>query len=449
MSFATAITLWLTIASLIQSKHPAPVSPQPAAQYITAAFDMHPLVAFSEPGHGASGTKEFLASLIRYPGFAGTVNDIVIECGNARYQAIADRYFAGKAVGRDELRQIWENTTVVSGIWQLPMYEEILADIRTFNMTLPEERRIRVLLGDPPIDWNVVRGPADEDMNDWRDAHFAWIVEEQVIKKGRKALLWIGGAHTSRRVVMPDSLIHLLDRRFPNRTLVVHSVDRDQVSPSVKARLGRWPSPFVSHVRDTWLGQLDVREVGHRLSRGIVQDDIDAVVFWDSTTSPTDEPGRNDGLIDAGSELRRRQQLAEATLPFRGGKIRFKANSASLTAESRPSLDAVLAELRRDVGLNLLVKAFADAREANGRQLSMERARRVAAWLMARGVKPTRLVARGCGSSRALWVGDTEEERAANRRAELVRNSDLEGCNPPSSFAISPTTSFDKPTTES
>jgi outer membrane protein OmpA-like peptidoglycan-associated protein len=435
-SVATAIMLWLATGHLIRSPQPAPASPQPAGQYITAAFATHPLVAFSEPGHGASGTKEFLASLLRYPGFAGTVNDIVIECGNARYQGIADRYFAGQAVGRDELRQIWENTTVVSGIWQLPMYEEILADIRAFNMSLPEKRRIRVLLGDPPIDWNRVRGPADEDMNDWRDAHFAWIVEEQVMKKGRQALLWIGGAHTDRRVVMPDSLIHLLDRRFPHRTLVVHSVNRDQVSPSVKASLGRWPAFFVSPVRDTWLGQLDVRELGHRLSRGIVQDDMDAVVFWESTSPPTDEPGRNDGVIDASRELRRRQQLADATLPFRGGKIRFEANSASLTAESQPSLNAVLAELRRDMGLSLLVKAFVDAREANGRQLSMERARRLAAWLTTHGVKPTRLVARGCGSSRALWVGDTEEERAANRRAELVRNSNSEGCYPPSSFAF-------------
>ena len=85
-------------------------------------------------GHGASGTREFFASLIRYPGFAGTVNDIVIECGNGRYQELADRYFAGQAVARDELRQIWDNTTMVSGIWQVPMYEEILADIRAFNM---------------------------------------------------------------------------------------------------------------------------------------------------------------------------------------------------------------------------------------------------------------------------------------------------------------------------
>jgi hypothetical protein len=30
---------------------------------------------------------------------------------------------------------------------------------------------------------SVVRGPADEDMNDWRDAHFAWVIEQQVLEK--------------------------------------------------------------------------------------------------------------------------------------------------------------------------------------------------------------------------------------------------------------------------
>ena len=95
-----------------------------------------------------------------------------------------------------------------------------------------------MLLGDPPIDWSVVRGPADEDMNDWRDAHFAWAVEEQVMKRGRRALLWIGGAHLSRQVLFPDSLIHLLDRRFPGQTLVALSIDRQDVDPRVSDRLG-------------------------------------------------------------------------------------------------------------------------------------------------------------------------------------------------------------------
>jgi hypothetical protein len=228
---------WLAALLLLQSSGPA-LPLQPAVQYITAAFASHPLVAFSEPGHGSAGTKEFFAALIRHPGFAGTVTDIVIECGNARYQAVADRYFSGQVVQRDELRRIWENTTIVSGVWQLPMYEDILADIRAVNLTRPADQRIRVLLGDPPIDWATVRGPADEDMNDWRDAHFAWVVEEQVLKKGRRALLWIGGAHISRGVILPDSLIHLLDRRFPNRTHVVQSLDADRVAASVKDRLG-------------------------------------------------------------------------------------------------------------------------------------------------------------------------------------------------------------------
>src|SRR5262249_53741779 len=162
------------------------------------------------------------------------------------------------------------------------------------------------------------------------------------------------------------------------------------------------------------------------------EDDIDAVLFWE--TSPSTDGSFSNGSADAVSdELTRRQRLAQATLPFRGSKIRFQKDRAAFTPESEDALNAVIAELRRDGGLALLVKAFADAREANGSQLSEERAGRVVAWLTARGVSPARLVARGCGSSRALWTGETEEQRGANRRAELVRNSPREGCTPPSS----------------
>lgn len=424
------VAIVAVLAGAEPSRFPQVPPAEPAAQFIAAAFKRHPLVTFSETGHGASGTKEFFAALIRHPGFAGTVTDIVIECGNARYQAIADRYFAGQPVAHDELRRIWENTTVVSGVWQLPMYEELLADIRAFNMTLPQQQRIRVLLGDPPIDWTVVRGPADEDMNDWRDAHFAWVVTEQVMKKGRKALLWIGGGHTSRKVIFPDAVIHILDQRFPGQTLVVDSIDRVRVSPAVAARLGTWPSLSASSVRGTWLGQLDVREIGHQLSRGRVEDDVDALVFW----NPAPASGEGPAAHSAPDELRRRQQLAHTTLPFRGGKIRFQADSARLAAQSEQALGAVLAELNRDVGLQLVVKAFADAREKDVLALSQERAKEVVRWLTTRGVNPKRLIAKGCGSSRALWFGDTEEERAANRRADLVRDSPRQDCTPPSSF---------------
>ena len=212
-------------------------------------------MAFSEPRHGAGGTREFLKTLVHHPRFAGAVNDIVVEFGNARFQALADRYVFGEPVAREELKQIWEDTTIVSGVWTAPMYEGMLADIRALNESLPPSRRVRVLLGDPPIDWSVVRGPADEDMNDWRDAHFAWVVEEQVMKKHRRALIWIGGAHISRQVRFPNSLIHLLDRRFPNQTLVALSIDRQEVDQETAARLGQWRSLAAAPVAGTWFGR--------------------------------------------------------------------------------------------------------------------------------------------------------------------------------------------------
>lgn len=423
-------------AGVAQSQ-PSDLSPMPAAKYITDAFDRHPLVAFSEPRHGASGTKEFLASLIRQPGFAEKVNDIVVEFGNSRYQDVVDRYISGEPVAHDQLKQAWENTTVATGVWMAPMYEDVLREIRAVNRTLPPSRRIRVLLGDPPIDWNVVRGPADEDMNDWRDAHFAWVVEEQVMKRGRKALIWIGGAHVSRGVMFPESLIHLLDRRFPNKTLVVVAVDPREVEPQVSARLRNWPSMSAAAVRDTWLGRLNARAIGFRLSTDIVERNIDAALFWESVSDAIDEAPRLDVASPIGVELERRRQLSGSTLAFRGGKIRFEAGTASLSSESEAPLRAVLTELRRDSGLTLMVKAFADAREQNGAQLSLERAKLVVSWLTARGIAPERLVAKGCGSSRALWFGHTEQERAANRRAELVRRSKWEACEPPSSFEFS------------
>ena len=410
------------------------ISARPAADYLAEAFDRFPLVAFSEPRHGAGGTREFLTSLIRHPRFAGTINDIVVEFGNARYQDVADRYVTGETVARDQLEQIWENTTVVTGAWSTPMYEGMLSEIRSVNATLPLSKRIRVLLGDPPIDWSVVRGPADEDMNDWRDAHFAWVVEEQVMKKGRRALLWIGGAHLSRQVLFPNSLIHLLDRRFPGQTLVALAIDRRDVDPEVADRFGDWPSLTAVPVRDTWLGRLPFRTVGGRLSTGSVEQNLDVAVLWESPSSRADETPRIDPQSPIGIELQRRQRLSEATTAFRGGRIRFKAATAELTPESEPALRAVLAELQRDTALQLLVKAFADAREPNADQLSMQRAHVVVNWLVTRGISRERLEPKGCGSSRALFVGHNELERAANRKAELVRSSRWAGCAPPASF---------------
>ena len=408
-------------------------SPQPAAEYITRAFDRYPIVALSEM-HGNIESRNLLAQLIRHDGFAGKVNDIVIEFGNARYQSVVDRYIAGGAVERDVLRGTWEETTQTSGIWSLPMYEEMLADIRAVNATLPPADRFRVLLGDPPIDWAKVTSPADDDMNDWRDAHFAWVVEKDVRAPGRKALVFVGGAHIARRVVFPNSLIHLLDARLPGQTHVVSVVDVGATDASIALRLRSWASPSVASIRGTWLGRLDVGQVGWRLSRGQVEDDVDAVAYlspspliFQPAPSMSDSSPRHD-------EMMRRHSLAEATLAFRGAKVRFDRSVPALTSGSVAPLSEVLSELRRDPDLRVLIKGFADGGERNPTQLGQQRAELVSDWLAARGVAGERMRTLGCGATRPLWDDDIGEHRAANRRVEIVRQTATAGCQPPSSF---------------
>jgi outer membrane protein OmpA-like peptidoglycan-associated protein len=58
--------------------------------------------------------------------------------------------------------------------------------------------------------------------------------------------------------------------------------------------------------------------------------------------------------------------------------------------------------------------------EAYNQGLSERRADAVRDYLMSKGVKASRLTARGYGESRPVASNDTEEGRAENRRVELV-----------------------------
>lgn len=411
---------------------PAQVSPQPAIGYLVRAFDRYPLVAVSEM-HGSRETMDLITMLIRAPGFAGRVTDVVVEFGNARYQTLVERYISGGKVPDADLRPVWENTTQISGVWSCPIYGTFFAAVRTFNATVPAAKRIRVLLGDPPIDWRTVTSPADEDMNDWRDAHFAWVVEQEVMRKRRKALLFVGGGHISRKIILPNSLIHLLDRRFPGQTLVASAIEITRVKAPLAARIRAWPIPSAAEVRGTWLGLADVGEIGFDFSRGHVQEDVDVVLYL-TAKGFSSVPFQIDPQSAFGIELCRRRKLAEETLPFRGAKIRFDQGSSRFTTASEPFLRIILAELRRDHDLRLLIKAYADETEPKAEELSKARADFVLDWLVRNGTDRQRLRSVRCGASRPMWDSDTNEHRAANGRAELVRITRWSGCQPPESF---------------
>ena len=140
------------------SKAAIPVEPVGA---ILDAFRSHDLVGLGNVEGGNEQSHAFQLSLIRDPRFGATVNDIVVEFGNARYQDIMDRFVGGEEVPYDSLRQVWQNTTQVEYEWDLPIYEDFFRTVRAVNASLSRTRQLRVLLGDPPIDWEQVHSPRD------------------------------------------------------------------------------------------------------------------------------------------------------------------------------------------------------------------------------------------------------------------------------------------------
>ena len=73
-------------------------------------------------------------------------------------------------------------------------FEQLFPLVRTINQKLPPNKRLRVLAGDPPIDWDQVKRLADLEKID-RDANIASVMEKEVLSKHRKALMLFGVFH--------------------------------------------------------------------------------------------------------------------------------------------------------------------------------------------------------------------------------------------------------------
>ena len=181
---------------------------------ILAAFESYRIVALGEGAHGNEQGHAFRLALIRDPRFTTFVNDIVVESGSARYQDFMDRWVQGETVPENELlRAVRENTVTPTPAWDRPMYDEMFRAVRDVNRSLPPERRLRILLGDPPIDWRTVK--TTEEYRGWlmqRDSHPATLIQREVLAKGRRALVIYGDGHFQARSERPGrSLAGILE----------------------------------------------------------------------------------------------------------------------------------------------------------------------------------------------------------------------------------------------
>ena len=236
---------------------------------IVEAFKTHDVVALAEGNHGNEQGHAFRLALIRDPRFAAAVNDIVVEFGNAHYQPVIDRFVQGEPVAYEELRKVWQDTTQPGTVWDRPIYEEFYRAVRDVNAALPVERRLRVLLGDTPMDWYAPERSSPPRTDDFP----ASLIQREVLEKKRRALVIYGGMHLIRKRApfLPPTdpalvpVVATLLRNFQNGSIVaqldrvgarvfVVATSTDFDIATIQANVVEWRRPSLALIRGTPLG---------------------------------------------------------------------------------------------------------------------------------------------------------------------------------------------------
>jgi hypothetical protein len=218
------------------------------------AYRQHSLVAIGD-AHGNSLGEAFQLSLIRDPRFLSVVDDIVVESGNSRHQEVADRFVRGEAVPPEALQRIWLDTTQQQAAsLAVP---EVFTVVRGLNASAPAGRRLRILLGEPPIDWE--RLTTVDDYKTWvaepssdRDWFGAELIKREVLAKKRRALMLYGAGHFFRKVVSQSIVTNLEASRIKVFTIWTNAAfELSTMQPDVQS----WPVPSLALLRGTPLGK--------------------------------------------------------------------------------------------------------------------------------------------------------------------------------------------------
>jgi hypothetical protein len=227
------------------------------------AFSKYRLVGLGE-SHDLQNHHDIVEMLLNDPRLPEVVDDIVVEFGNALYQPVVDRFIAGQPTSNARLRPAWQNTTQSPlETWDAPVYEQFYRTVRAVNWTRPAGKQIRVLLGDPPIDWTAITRASQLDVFlSQRDTHAAAVVEKEVLAKGHRALLCYGGGHLLHRAAklhdVPPTLATIIEKRTGERVYTITDLVPFAGDPGgLGNKLSRYPRDTVIQTAGTWLGSVD------------------------------------------------------------------------------------------------------------------------------------------------------------------------------------------------
>jgi hypothetical protein len=230
----------------------APAKVEPALEGLFRAFENHPVIALGD-AHGLAAQMDFYTAVVRDPRFARDVRNLVVEFGAANQQHVIDRYVAGETVPYVELRKVWNDTVGWVPPPALVGFAKFFAAVRDVNKSLPADRKIKVWLGEPPLDWT---SPSRDEIRAAamaRDTYPAALLRDKILAKGAKALVIYGAFHFAGGPMLKGQL----DATNPGAMFVVLPYAPPFQYPACAPLLSQvaaiWPKPaLATRSERTW-----------------------------------------------------------------------------------------------------------------------------------------------------------------------------------------------------
>jgi hypothetical protein len=258
----------------------------PATSAILEAFKSHELVMLGET-HGNKQEYDWLRSLVATPEFADRVDDIVMEFGNSLYQPEVDRYVSGQDIPLNQVQGAWLDTVASFGA-PSPVYASLYKAVREVNMQRHGLHQIRILCGDPNIDWKkITKGTEVWPYLSNRDQSYAQVVEQEVIEKHHRAFLIMGAFHFLRNFepfpgFKKFDFEHEFQLNGATTYLVVFGTNTTDYSGKEDRRFDSWSAPIIVSLAGNWVGDLPTFPV-------ILQGDGRAAPTGPKASSPSPE----------------------------------------------------------------------------------------------------------------------------------------------------------------
>lgn len=172
-------------ASIVEPYETTKARLQTIINGILAAWDKADVVCLGED-HGSRNDSDLRIALIQHPDFIRKVNVIIVEFADTLHQDLLDRFvLEGEDIPRDQLRAVWKDTSG-KAVWESPMYEAFLRAVRKINLTLPLNKRVRLIGGDNSNERN-------------RGRFIREAVSREILDKSLKGLAIYGSRHCECR----------------------------------------------------------------------------------------------------------------------------------------------------------------------------------------------------------------------------------------------------------